>query len=116
MTYKINGTELDTQPTSGRWMPRDNLGIDGQGHAVYSSVREFELKWQASDPFLYDQLQTFYESQGNTGTSVVDLPYYVSGSYSFFSYSGCVLREPEMGEYFSEHHTDIFLLITNIRT
>jgi len=116
MTYKINGTAISIQPTSGRWMPRDNLGIDGNGHMVYSAVREFELKWQLTDAALFDQLQTFFESVNNTGTAVVDLPYYTSGSYSFYSYSGCVLREPEMGTYFTEHHQDVFLLITNIRT
>ena len=116
MTYKVNGTDIPTQPTTGRWIPRTLLGVDGNGHGIYAGVREFELRWQASDPENVSQIQSWYDSVGNTGTLVVDLPYYLSGTYHFYSYTGCVLREPEIGNYFAGNHTNITLLVTNINT
>lgn len=116
MTYKINGVELSLQPTTGKWMPRLLIDVDGNGYPVYSAVREFELMFQLTEPTDFQQLQNAFNSLGVTGTAVVDLPAYATGTYSFFPYSGCVLREPEMAEYFSEHHMNVRLLITNIRT
>jgi len=116
MTYKINGTEILTQPTEAGWVGRDSIGIDGNGHQVYVGVRNYRFKWDLIDPQTYDQLQTFYNLQGNTGTVVVDLPYYTSGSYSFFPYSGCVMEEPKYGKFFVGHYDSVDLIITNIRT
>ena len=115
-SYAINGNEFTVQPTSGRWMPRDELGIDGNGHFVYPAYREFEITWGLVDPADVNQLQTFFNSIGNTGTAIVDLPKYADANYTFQSYTGCVLREPEIGAYFSEHQTDVTLLIVKIRT
>ena len=115
-TYAVNGTDITLPPTSGRWMPRESLGIDGNGRAIYPGVREFELRWQLISPSDYNQLQTFFSSIGNTGTVVVDLPQYGAASYLFYSYTGCVLREPETGQYFTENQLSAFLLVTNIRT
>jgi len=115
-TYAINGTDITLPPTSGRWLPKEPLGIDGNGRAIYSGVRQFELEWQLISPSEYYQLQTFFDAVGNTGTVVVDLPKYGASSYIFYSYTGCVLREPETGQYFTENQLDAFLLITNIRT
>lgn len=115
-TYAINGTEITIQPTSGQWMPKDPLGIDGNGHFVYPPYREFEMSWGLLDPSDANQLQNFFASIGNTGTAVVDLPKYAAATYTFYSYTGCVMQEPSFGVYFTEHHTDITLLITKIRT
>lgn len=115
-TYAVNGTDIVTQPTTGRWIPRQAIGIDGNGYAVYPSVREFELKWQAVAPSDYNQIMTWFNSIGHTGTVVVDLPQFGAATYTFFSYTGCILREPEANVYFSQHQTDILLLITNIKT
>ncbi len=48
MTYKIQGVEIQ-QPTSGQWVRRENLGINGLGNAIYPAVREFEMRWVISD-------------------------------------------------------------------
>lgn len=114
-SYAVNGATF-LPPTSGRWLPKNPLGVSGDGHAIYAGVREFELKWQLAFPSDVYQLQNFFGAINNTGTVVVDLPRYGYSSYEFYSYSGCVLREPEQGEYFSENQTDILLLVTNIRT
>uniref|UniRef100_A0A6M3LYF3 Uncharacterized protein n=1 Tax=viral metagenome TaxID=1070528 RepID=A0A6M3LYF3_9ZZZZ len=115
-TYRIGGVDLLLQPTTGRWMPRKPLGIDGNGHPIYPGVREFEMRFQLGSPADYNQLQTFFESVSNTGTVIVDLPIYGHASYTFTSYTGCVLREPDSREYFSEHQTDFVILVAGIRT
>ena len=115
-SYAINGTNLTLQPTTGRWLPREARGVDGNGHAIYPGVREFEMTFILSDPSDYDQILTYYEATGNTGTVVIDLPQFGAASYVFYSYSGCVLREPEIGRYFSTYHTDVIMLATKIRT
>jgi len=116
MTYKINGTEITTQPTTGKWVKRESIGVDGNGKDVYVGVRAYELKWQLIDPATFNQLQVFYNAVATTGTAVVDLPEYSKSTYAFFSYTGCVLNEPEIDAYFTGHHLNASLLITNIVT
>lgn len=114
--YGINGTDLTIQPTTGRWIPKDSVGIDGYGHFVYPPYREFELTWGIVDPNQINQLQGFFNAVGNTGTVVVDLPKYADTTYNFFSYTGCVVGEPQIGVYFAENQMEVTLLITRIRT
>jgi hypothetical protein len=117
--YYINNTLLAMQPTTGRWIPRATLGIDGAGHPIYPAVREFEMKFNLQDPSDAGQLENFFLSIQNTGTVVVTLPHFPlnsSDTYHFFAYTGCVLQEPEWSTYFTEHYTDCTLLITGIRT
>lgn len=116
MTYKIQSVEISIQPTEGRWLPRRSVGDDGNGRPIYSAVREFEMRWQLVDPAHVNTLQTYFNSVGATGTSVVDLPQYAASTYTFFSYSGTVLREPEFSPFFAENITDVVLLVTKIRT
>lgn len=115
-TYAINGTELLLQPTTGRWLPRDSLGFTGDGHPDYVGVREFEMSWQLISVNDSNQLQTFFNALGLTGTAVVDLPKYRSATYIFESYSGCTISEPQMDVYFEEHETSVTLLIYGIVT
>lgn len=115
MTYKIQGTELLIQPTSGRWMPRESLARDGWGHNVYPGVYQFEMVFGLEFPSGTAQLQDFFDSVNVTGTAVVDLPRYNYPTYEFFSYSGCVIDEPTFERYFTEHQTSVKLLISNIR-
>jgi hypothetical protein len=116
MTYKINGTTIALQPTTGRWNNRDSIGVDGNGHAVYEGVREFEMEWGFMTASQYNELVGFFSTIGHTGTAVVDLPKFGAPSYSFYSYTGCVLREPELGEFFEEHVSSVRLLVVKIRT
>lgn len=116
MTYKINSTELTIQPTTGRWVPRQQVGVSGAGYPIYSGVRQFEMKFVLDTPSAVNQLQGFFDSIGITGSAVVDLPEYTKSTYSFREYSGCIVREPEFGEYYNEHQTSVTLLITSIRT
>lgn len=98
----INGTDLFIQPDV-RWLPRSVLGTDGQGHPIYSAIREVEMNFVLVDQATYNQLQGFYNLCGNTGTAVARLPQYGSSQFSFIDYSGCIVGEPEInGNYFTE--------------
>jgi hypothetical protein len=118
MPYRINSTTLLTQPSGGQWVPRESVGIDGNGHAIYQSLREFEMAWDYIDLDTTHQLQDFYDTGSNTGTVVVDLPLFndVGATGTYYSYTGCVLREPEFGQYFEYHREDVKLLIVRIKT
>jgi len=116
MVYKINGTTLLIEPTSGRWLSRNQFGIDGAGHPIYSPTRQFEINFGLLSPQEHNQLQGFFDNVITTGTAVVDLPEYGASSYTFKSYSGCTLREPEQGQYFVENLAEVRLLVTNIST
>lgn len=114
MTYKINGVELSLQPTTGEWVVPDAVGITGDGHPVYPGVMEFVMRWGVMSPSQFNQIYGFYMAQGITGTSVVDLPAFGSSGYVFYSYSGCILSHPAVGEYFAGHYLDVELLVSNI--
>lgn len=113
----INGTDLLIQPDV-RWVPRSVLGIDGQGHPIYSAVREVELNFEIIDSATMSQLDSFYLLCGNTGSVTVRLPPPYAPAFSFVDYSGCVVGEPEQGgNYFTEdgYPQQIKMLVTNIR-
>lgn len=116
MTYIINGTTLDLQPESGEWQNRDTIGTDGNGHPVYSSVREFEMKWGFMSMNQFKEIRDLYNNTGVTGTSVVSLPRYGWSSWEFREYSGTVLHEPRAGQYFEQYVSDVSLLVVKIRT
>jgi hypothetical protein len=116
MSFKFNGVEI-LQPSIHRWLPRNLLGMTGGGQPVYSGVREYELKWQLSSIGDYYQLQQSFNNLSGSTTIVVDLPnFYSTGTYSFYSYTGCILREPEYSEWFNGYYRDATLLIQSIRT
>lgn len=115
MTYKINGTTLSLQPTAGRWNTREELGVDGAGHPRYPLVREFEIQWGLMPVADFNQIYNFFNACGVTGTAIVDLPKFANATWAFQSYTGCVLREPQTGNFFEETVTDVVLLVTNIR-
>jgi len=116
MVYRVNGTDFLIEPTSGRWLPRNSFGVDGNGHPIYAPTRQFEVSFGMLTPTQQNQLQGFFDEVISTGTATVRLPEYGASAYIFENYSGCVLREPEQGQYFVENISDVRLLITNIVT
>lgn len=114
MGYKINGTELTLQPTEGTWKDRESIGNDGNGRPIYSSPREFEMKFNLESPSEWQQLRTFFQSISATGTASVDLPEYGASAYQFRTYSGCIINEPTMGAYFEGYINDVSLKISRI--
>jgi hypothetical protein len=115
-TYAFNGTNINQNPTTHRWVERNQLGIDGGAHPVYPAVRSFEMTWNLISPENAKQLIDFYSSVGNTGTITSCLPQWGSVDYRFKNYSGTTLAEPQMQGYFNEHIEELTLLIMNINT
>jgi hypothetical protein len=48
--YEINGTGIPIDPTEGRWLEQDIEGLDGNGRAIYSRTRDFEMRWGLLSP------------------------------------------------------------------
>lgn len=115
-TYAINGTDLTLQPTQGGWRERDSYGQDGGSHFIYSRVRSYELSWQLINQSDLTQIINFYNTVQNTGTVSVDLPQWGASQFGFARYSGCVISEPAVSQYFLDHTMDVRLLIVGIVT
>lgn len=113
-TYAIQGTDFTLPPTRGRWVDRENLGMDGGAHPVYPAVRTFEMSWQLISMSDLSQITGFYNSVQNTGTVSADLPKWNGVPYQFQRYSGCTLGEPSVGEFFNEYVQEVKLLIYNV--
>jgi len=114
-SYAFNGSNLTLQPETGQWNDRDSFGIDGGGHPIYSSARNFELSWGLVSMSELAQITNFYNGVQNTGTCSVDLPRWGDSQYIFTTYSGCTLQEPTVGTYFETYVQDVRLVVLNIR-
>lgn len=113
-TYAINA--VDICPESAQWRDRDTLGVDGNGHPIYSSVREFEFSWGFMSMADYSVLYSARQLVGSTGTVTVDLPDLSQGDFRYRRFSGTIIHEPSVGAYFVDHLSDVRVLVTNIRT
>jgi len=71
--------------------------------------------WKVIPPADFYELVNAYNSYGVTGTAVVDLPQWGNPSGMFYSYSGCVIGEPEHSGFFENYYVGAKLLITSIR-
>lgn len=116
MTYKINGTELTLQPETGNWRDRESIGATGNGHQIYSSVREFEMRWGFMSMSEFNELHGLYSALGTTGTAVVELPEYAGSAWSFREYSGTVLQEPGASNFFEKHVSNVRLIVSKVKT
>lgn len=115
-SYAFNNVDLVLPPSEGNWKERQNYGIDGGGHTIYSSVRDFEMSWDLISVANLATIISAYNAVGNTGTVVACLPEWGNANYQFKNYSGTVLQEPTVGAYFQEHVESVKLLILNVRT
>lgn len=114
-TYSFNGSTLLLMPTEAGWVTRDEIGISGNARPTYPAVRQFEMRWEFMDMASFAQIQALYDAIQSTGTVVVDLPKYATAPYQFYSYSGCTLKEPSVGNFFEQNVTDVSLLILRAR-
>jgi hypothetical protein len=114
-SFAINGTRISLQPSTHKWSGRSELGVDGNNRPLYPAIREFEMSW---DLMPVSDLAQLINAQlaSVTGTLVMDLPQWGSSIYTFYSYSGTVAREPQVGQYFSEHVESVIWVVGNIRT
>lgn len=115
-SFAVNGTNLILPPTTSGWGARSELGIDGGGHPIYPAVREYEMTWGLAHPNDVKQLLDAYAICASTGTVVFDLPQWSADGYIFYSYSGCTMREPKVGDYFNEYIEDVKVNILMVRT
>lgn len=115
-SYAFDNVNLQQPPTTGKWVGRTNYGMDGGAHPVYSSFRNFEMKWDLISVSDLQQIINVYNAVGNTGTVVTCLPQWGASDFSFFNYSGTTLQEPEVGEYYMGFVQNVTLLVINART
>lgn len=114
---KINGTSIPIQPSDHRWVDRDQIGTDGNGRAIYTLYREYEIKWDLLSMSEWNDLNNYFLSIGQTGTVNVDLPKYPpSAIYQFQTYSGTILREITYSGYYENYIKDAKMLIARVRT
>lgn len=114
-SYAMNGTRLSLQPTYGNWQTRQELGRDGNNRPLYPAIREFEMGW---DLMPTSDLKQIIDAQltTTTGTVVFDLPKWGDTLYTYYSYSGTIVNEVTVGQYFAEHVQNVRLIVSNIRT
>lgn len=115
-TYAFNGTDLTLPPSEGRWVDRQDYGVDGNAHKIYSAFRNYELKWDLISTSDLKQIIDIYNQFGTTGTVTSCLPEWGNTNFSFKNYSGTSLFEPQVSEYFQGYITSVTLLIVNART
>lgn len=115
-TFAVNNTNLNQYPTDHHWLERNQYGIDGGAHPIYSQKRSYELTWNLISPTDAKQIVDFYNTVGNTGTVVFCLPQWNNIDYVFYNYSGCTLSEPTFGNYFMGYLQDFKLLVLNVVT
>ena len=113
-SYAINGTKI-SQPTNGKWLDKETLGLDGNGRPIYPAFVEFEMNWGIISTSDFKLLNDYFNYSNASGTVVVDLPKWGDTDYLFYSYSGTQMSRPIAGEYFSGYITNARLLITSIR-
>lgn len=113
-TYAFNAIDFSLPPTTGKWVPRPEYGLDGGGHSILPRDRDFELSWELISQEDLVSFINFYNAVGNTGTIVADLPGWGINGYQFVRYSGCVLAEPELEDYFQGYSTSVRLLVRHI--
>ena len=114
-TFSFGGTPLLLMPEEAGWVSKELIGISGNGRPTYPTVREFEMTWSMMDMDSFAQLQGFYNTIQSSGTWVVDLPKYATAPYQFYSYSGCTLKEPEIGKFFEYYAQNVQLLILMVK-
>lgn len=115
-SYAVNGTNFTLQPTTFRFVQREALGYDGNGHPIYDEHRDCELTWELMSPSDSSQVINAYSLVQNTGTLSFDLPEYGSNQLrKFKTYSGTTIDEPEIGEGFMGYWSNVRLVIHLVR-
>jgi len=121
--WRINGRPV-LEPTTGKWLSRGSVDVQGDNRPLYTPVRAFEMRWEIDTYEQWSLLVATFNELQSSGTAVVRIPAYpwqpypaATGTpYAFREYSGCTLAEPTIGEFFEGYPTDMALLIANITT
>lgn len=113
--YDINGIPLLLLPERGRWVPREQVGVDGQRRPLYEPTRSFKLEWGLMSPLQFNQLCNFYEEVSATGTVTIVLPAWCGDSWTGTVYEG-LLEEPQPEVYWNENHFRVSMMVVKITT
>lgn len=113
-TIGLNGLAFSHQPTDHHWIERDQVGVDGNGNAVYVAPRQYELKFDFVDPDEWNEMYAYFIAQGVTGSVTARLPKWNATPYSLFNYSGCQIREMSFDNFFQNQYVNVRLLIVRI--
>lgn len=116
MPYKLDGVELVTDPLDGHWVDQEVLGIDGNNRPIYPATRMFEMVWSMLSPEMFNQIFDQWQALDTTGSIVVDLPKLGVDPFVFDSFTGAIVDQPIMGEFFQGFYKKVTMLIRNVRT
>lgn len=114
--WTINGNVI-FKPTTGEWLPRRPLGIQGDNRPVYPPVRSFRMRWVLEAYEDWATIQDFFRAIESSGTNVVTIPAFPTAtgqSHAFREYSGTTLSEPTIGPFFETFPRNVVLVINNI--
>lgn len=115
--YKINGTELNPQPSNGVWTERNQIGIDGNNRAIYAPTRGFLIRWDALSFAEYNVLYQFYTTVQSAGYVTAELPTYTGADYDTFTiYTDVVMDELSPGKMEFKFIFDVIMKLRNIIT
>jgi len=112
----FNGTGLMLQPTTAGWVVQDTLGINGAGAGVYPALREFQMTFNLTSQGELFELINYFNQVSVTGSLTATLPAWGTNTFQYRDYSGTILRQPEMTEYFAEEWSSQVKLVLLVRT
>lgn len=112
----FNGTGLILPPTTAKWINQEPLGFNGVGQAVYPALREFELTFNLTNQGELFEMINYFNMVSVTGTLVANLPAYGTNTFQYRNYSGVIVRQPEVSEYFAEEWTTEVRVVLLVRT
>lgn len=112
----FNGTGLMLQPTTAGWVTQDSIGSNGFGQKIYPALREFQMTFNLESQGEFYELINYFNQIGVTGTLTATLPAWGTNTFQYRDYSGCVLYQPEMTEYFAEEYSSEVKLTLLVRT
>jgi hypothetical protein len=114
-TYKINGIDIDPQPTAGQWADRRPLGVDGNKKVIYPPTYAFELFWDALTQAQFKALYDAWYAIQATGVASATLPKKNGAAYDpFNTYNSVVIDEPSHGPYHQGYILQVRLSIRNL--
>lgn len=112
----FNGTGLMINPTTAQWLDPDQIGVSGDGHAIYPALKEFRLSFNLVSQGEWFELYSYFKRVSFTGTLVCSLPDFESNTFAYRNFSGCILRYPSMNQYFNEEWLNEVSVSVFVRT
>lgn len=113
--YKINGVDITLQPERFGFKNRNPLGVDGNNRPVYPPTYEAEVYWGTMSMSEFNQLYAFWQSISGTGSVSLTVPQLDAGSFTFKTYTGVILEEPEKGPFWNNNYiTRVTMGVRNI--